>query len=188
MRLFVALDLPEAVRTGLVELMSELKPAARDARWVRPEGMHITLKFIGNIDGEQLPEFRTALAPIRSGAPVEMQYRGIGFFPDARRPRVLWCGVEASPNLAELAAAIGSAVEPLGVAPESRAFVPHLTLARLDASNPENLLRAVEGMEQRNFGSASETKFHLYESILKTGGSEYKKLETYSFVKETRET
>jgi 2'-5' RNA ligase len=187
MRLFVALDLPEAVRSGLVQLMAELKPAGRGARWVHPEGMHITLKFIGNIAGEQLPDFRAALAPIRPGAPLELQYRGIGFFPNARRPRVLWCGVEASPNLAELAAAIESAVEPLGIACESRAFVPHLTLARLDASSPENLLRAVEGMQARNFGPARETKFYLYESILKTGGAEYKKLQTYSFVKETRE-
>jgi 2'-5' RNA ligase len=186
-RLFVALDLPEAVRSNLVELMAELKPAG-GARWVGPKGMHITLKFIGNIANERLSDFRAALAPIRSGAPVELQYRGVGFFPNPRRPRVLWCVVEASPNLAELAAAIERAVEPLGGARESRSFVPHVTLARLDDSNHHSLVRTADGMQERDFGAARETKFHLYESILKTGGAEYKKLETYSFVKGTRET
>ena len=192
MRLFVALDLPDAVRRGLAAVIARIEPIAPRAsgvRWVRPEALHVTLKFIGHVAVERLPDFRRALAPVRSGAPVELHYRGIGFFPDAHRPRVLWCAVRASPNLPELAAKIERSLEPLGIAGKSRAFVPHLTLAWLDPSaNLRNLVRAAEGMEDQDFGPAHETEFHLYESMLKTSGAEYKKLESYSFVKEARET
>jgi len=192
MRLFVALDLPEAVRSGLAAVIAKIEPIAPRAsgvRWVRPEALHVTLKFIGHIAGERLLDFRAALTPVRSGEPIKLHYRGIGFFPDARRPRVLWCGVQASPNLAELAAEIERALEPLGIARESRTFVPHLTLARLDSSaNVRDLVRAAEGMEDQDFGAARETEFHLYESMLKTSGAEYRKLASYSSVKEARET
>jgi 2'-5' RNA ligase len=190
--LFVALDLPELVRGGLAAVIAKLAPIApraSGARWVRPEALHVTLKFIGHIADERVPDFRAALVPVRSGAPIELHYRGIGFFPNARRPRVLWCGVKASPNLTELAPEIERALEPLGVARDSHVFVPHLTLARLDSSaNIRDLVRAAEGIEGQDFGAARETEFHLYESMLKASGAEYKKLESYSFVKEARET
>jgi RNA 2',3'-cyclic 3'-phosphodiesterase len=189
MRLFVAFDLPDDIRQRLVRLIAKLEPASRDAqskvRWVQPESLHITLKFIGHITDEQLPGVRAALIAIRPREPVDLHYRGIGFFPNPRRPRVLWCGVDASPHLVKLAAEIESALEPLGVTRESREFVPHLTLARLGRSaQPSNLARAVESLKDQDFGNTRETKFHLYESILKPHGSQYKKLETYSFVEE----
>jgi RNA 2',3'-cyclic 3'-phosphodiesterase len=198
MRLFVALDLPDEVRRALGDLMAKLKPLSPDARWVRPEGMHVTLKFIGHAvrtgDTEKLDAVRAALAGVRSNGPVEMYFHGVGFFPNASRPRVVWCGVKASENLAPLAADIERVLEPLGVPLEDRAFVPHLTLARFKTSrsakpgrsNPptgEALRTAAAEMAERNFGTASETNFHLFESITKPTGSEYRKLETYSFVK-----
>jgi RNA 2',3'-cyclic 3'-phosphodiesterase len=187
MRLFVALDLTGEVRGALVELIARLKPLCRAARWARPEGLHVTLKFIGHAiadgDAEKLAATQAALAGVRSGDPVEIHYRGIGFFPDARRPRVVWCGVEASANLAPLAAGIERALEPLGIPREDRAFVPHLTLARF--KSPEGvppLARAAAKFAQHDFGFARETKFHLFESLLKPGGAEYRNLASYSFV------
>jgi RNA 2',3'-cyclic 3'-phosphodiesterase len=187
MRLFVALDLPGEVRDALVEWIVRLKPLCRAARWARPEGMHVTLKFIGHAiadgDAEKLAATRAALTGVRSGDPVEIRYRGAGFFPDARRPRVLWCGVEASANLAPLAAGIEHGLEPLGIPREERAFVPHLTLARF--KSPEGVLplaRAAAEFAQHDFGFARETEFHLFESLLKPGGAEYRKLASYSFV------
>ena len=200
MRLFVAIDLPVEVRRALGDLIAELRQQSPEARWVRPEGMHITLKFLGHVsdgaDAPQLGSIRTALATVCSSDPIDMQFRGVGFFPDARRPRVVWCGIDASPNLAQLAADIDRALEPLGFPPEDRAFVPHLTLARLNASRgPKKnarassggagLVRAAEERKSREFGSARETEFHLYESILRPSGAEYRKLETYPFVKGT---
>jgi len=188
MRHFVAFDLPEEVRQSLSELIARLKPICPAARWARPEGMHVTLKFIGHEiaagDAEKLDAARAALAAVRSSEPVEISYRGVGFFPDARRPRVVWCGVEVSANLAKLAADIEGGLDPLGIPRETRAFVPHLTLARFKSHDGvDALARAAVEWESRDFGSARETEFHLFESLLKPGGSEYRKIESYSFVK-----
>ena len=149
--------------------------------------MHVTLKFIGHAiaggDAEKLDAVRAALAAVKSSEPVEMRYRGVGFFPDARRPRVMWCGVEASTNLAQLAADIELRLEPLGIPRETRAFVPHLTLARF--KSPEGvdaLARSATEWASRDFGSARETQFHLFERLLKPGGAEYRKIESYSFI------
>jgi RNA 2',3'-cyclic 3'-phosphodiesterase len=183
-RLFVALDLPAAIREALRGPIAALQPLARNARWVRPEGMHVTLKFIGHVDANGLDAIRAALATVRSDAPIEVRARGLGFFPDARHPRVLWCGIEASPNLAPLAADSERALEALGIAREERKFTPHLTLARLkDPHGIDELVRAAEEMKSRDFGSARETEFCLFESVTKPSGSEYRKVETYPFVK-----
>jgi 2'-5' RNA ligase len=187
-RLFVALDFPDAVRKSLREFIARLKPACRGAKWVRPEVMHVTLKFIGEVSGEKLEPIRAALATVHSSASVEMQFRGLGFFPNERRPRVLWCGVEASPNLTELAATIDRALVPVGIAAESRDFVPHLTLARFkpdtDARGElDALVRAAGELKSYDFGRTRETEFHLIESILKPAGAEYKRLESFPIVK-----
>ena len=188
MRLFVALDFPDAVRQTLRELIARLQPGFRSAKWVRPEAMHITLKFIGEVDGEKLAPIRGALAPVHSSAPVEIHFRGLGFFPNERRPRVLWCGVEASPNLAELAEAVQRALVPLGIPAESRDFVPHLTLARFNSDDAprkdlETLVRAAGELKSYDFGRTRETELHLIESILKPAGAEYRRLETFPIVK-----
>ena len=169
--------------------------------------MHVTLKFIGHAidhaDTEKFEAVRTALSAVRSDEPIEMRFRGMGLFPHGRRPRVLYCGVEASPNLAQLAADIERALEPMGIPAEGRKFVPHLTLARFDPRQRDpgrssksgqkpgaasgafdELIRGAAEGASRDFGSARETQFHLFESLLKPTGSEYKKIETYSFWKE----
>src|ERR1700682_1792555 len=112
------MDLPEHVREVLKDLIARLKLDCPKGRWVRPEGMHITLKFIGEADPGKLDAIRAALETVHSSAPVEINLRGLGFFPNERRPRAAWCGVEASPNLAPLAADIARALEPLGFSAE----------------------------------------------------------------------
>jgi len=186
MRLFVALDLPDAIHKFICDLIDgELRPLCKNARWVRPEGMHITLKFIGYVDAEKLAPIRAALASVGSSAPVEMSFHGLGFFPSERRPRVLWYGMEASENLAPLAADIERALEPLGIERENRKFVPHLTLARFESPRGlEMLVRKAEELKSLEPLTTRETQFHLYESILKHAGAEYRKIESFSFVKE----
>jgi 2'-5' RNA ligase len=187
-RLFVALEIPAGVRSELENLIARVKPLCRAARWARLEGMHVTLKFIGHeiadSDAEKFAAARAALATVKSTAAVDIQYRGIGFFPDARRPRVVWCGVHASANLAPLAGDIQEALAPLGIAPEDRAFVPHLTLARFKSPDGLSALaREAEKFAETEFGSAQEKQFHLFESKLKPGGAAYRKIESFSFVK-----
>lgn len=164
--------------------MARLRPSAGGAKWVRPEALHITLKFIGHVPEETLARIREALVGIRSPSPVEMQFRGIGFFPSDHRPRVIWCGVAGSPNLAALAADVNAALEPLGVEKEPRAFLPHLTLARWkEPGSTGKIQEAAKEFRERNFGALRASEFHLFESFLKPSGAEYQKLATFIFTK-----
>jgi RNA 2',3'-cyclic 3'-phosphodiesterase len=189
-RVFVALDFPDAVRESLRELIARLKPECRGAKWVRPEVMHVTLKFIGEVDAAKLEPIRAALATVHSAQPVDMHFRGLGFFPNERRPHILWCGIEASANLAELAASVDRALVPLRIPAERREFVPHLTLARFPSDggsrrDVEKLVRAAEEIKSYDFGATRETEFHLIESMLKPSGAEHKRQQTFPIVKES---
>jgi 2'-5' RNA ligase len=184
-RVFVALDVPEPVRASLAELSERLKKVCPNARWVRLEGIHITLKFIGEVPPEKLEQIRHALGELPSLGPITVRFAGLGFFPGARRPRVFWAGVQADPKLTELAAAIEMKLEPLGIAPEKRAFHPHLTLARFESrQRTQALSEAVEGLGAPDFGDDTFKEFHLYQSVLKRSGAEYTRLVTYPFSRE----
>ncbi len=184
MRLFVALDLPKAVRGALGELTAKLKPKSQVARWVHLESMHVTLKFLGHSPPEKLNSIRDALRSIHSSRAIDLHFRGLGFFPNERRPSVIWSGIEASPNLPEIVAAIETAVEPLGFERESRPYFPHLTLARFNSgSGAKNLIAVAETMKSYDFGSARESEFHLFESVTKPSSAEYTRLATFWFVK-----
>jgi 2'-5' RNA ligase len=185
-RLFVALDIPEEIRRRIDEFVRELRPRAPHARWVRVEGIHVTLKFIGEVPPERAERIRKALAPVRAAAPVAMAFRGAGFFPGEKHPRVFWVGIEASPVLAELAAEIERRLDPLGIAPETRAFHPHLTLARFERpADAGDLARAVAEGAGSDFGSTTERQFYLYQSKIARGGAQYTRLETFLFAPET---
>jgi len=182
MRLFVAMDIPEDVRSAIGALVAKLRVACRNARWVRIEGLHITLKFIGETPSEKTVEIKNALASIPSLAPIPINFRGLGFFPNERRPRVLWAGIAAGPELSALAAAVNTSLASLGFRHEERAFSPHLTLARFDTPRGLDALHAaIEKAGPLEFGRATAKEFHLYQSVLKPGGAEYTRLATFSF-------
>lgn len=182
MRLFVALEIPRTVRDNLAILIDELRKIGPKARWLRPETIHVTLKFIGEAPSERLPEIRSTLANVRSGGAVELRFRGLGTFPNAKRPAVLWAGIEASPNLQELAADIESSLEPLGFPRERRAYVPHLTLARFQPPHiPEALRAAISERNDREFGAFETSQFALFESKLKSSGAEHTALASFLF-------
>ncbi len=183
MRLFVALDLPNPVRYAIAELIAKLQPKSRSARWIKPENLHITLKFIGHVSNEKLNPIQTALSSIHTTQPVELHFRGMGFFPNEHRPRAFWCGIASSPNLAELAANIDRALVPLGIEAETRPFTPHLTLARFKSDEGiHEVVRAATDMKTTDFGAATETNFHLYESLLKSTGAQYNRVASFPFV------
>lgn len=184
MRLFVAFDLSAEVRQALRELVSQLQRASAEARWVRAEGLHLTLKFLGELPEEKLPALKEALARVSSPRAVEMEFRGVGYFPHARRPRVIWVGVRASENLPDLAAQVETAVEPFGVAREPRAYVPHLTLGRFKgAKRLPRLLDQVSRLPSTEFGHVRTTEFTLYQSRLSPAGAQYTRLESFAFVR-----
>ncbi len=182
MRLFVALEIPSSVRENLADLLTSLRVVSPQTRWVRPENLHVTLKFIGEVPQENLAGIQSALAGVRSDQPVTLDFRGVGFFPDEKLPRVFWAGIEASPNLKILAAGIGQATEKLGTSRERRPFSPHLTLARFEPPRLAQQLRtAIQEHPARDFGSLRTNQFHLIESKLKPSGAEYTTVESFSF-------
>ena len=196
MRLFVALQIPEAVRASLIELTASLRKVCPEARWANMQKAHVTLKFIGEVRPEQGAEIRDALKAVTDRLPVlmatslrdkvldvepfEMVFAGLGFFPDARRPRVFWAGVNGGAALARLDAAIEDALAAVGVPRESREFRAHLTLARPDASTDTSGLRnAIAGRDAVELGRGRVDEFSLYQSVLKSAGAEYTRLATY---------
>lgn len=188
MRLFVAIDIPEDVRSSLAAHTAKLRPACRNARWVRIEGLHVTLKFIGETSPEKCDAIKAALASIPSRDPISITFRGLGFFPDERRPHVLWAGIKAGTDLAELAGAVDLALASLGIPREEREFSPHLTLARLDTPRVLGAFQdAVKQAGRLAFGRTTAEEFHLYQSVLKPGGSEYTRLATFSFARSKHE-
>jgi 2'-5' RNA ligase len=132
MRLFIAVDLPDEVRTVLAQGLGALKRDQPPARWVRPEGMHVTLKFLAERPAELVEALDRAAPDALAGlSPVTVCLGGGGFFPHERRPRVAWLGGDA-PGLDAWARAVEDCTAGLGVERDTRPFSLHLTLARLD--------------------------------------------------------
>jgi len=187
MRLFVALEIPSKVRQELASLIGDLRrttgqSSANRPKWVRPENLHLTLKFIGEVADEKVAAICSALVSVTQGKPMELEFRDIGFFPTERRPRVLWAGIEGSPRLQVLAADVESALERVGIPREQRAFQPHLTLARFDPPGLDiKLGAAIAQNAGRIFGSLRAHEFHLIESQLKSTGAEYTTVKTFPF-------
>src|SRR5262249_12625863 len=128
---------------------------------------------------------RAALSQVRSAAPVNVGFRGLGSFPSEKRPRVLWAGIEASANLPTLANDIDKCCEPLGVPRETRTFTTHLTLARFDPPGiSEKLRAATQENATREFGALRTNEFRLIESKLRRSGAEYTTLESFRFAAE----
>jgi len=175
MRLFTGLDLPDEVVRGLRRLLDHLQPAARIS-WSPPENLHITTKFIGEWPEQRLDELKSALAAIPQRAPIPIHVRKVGFFPNPHAPRVFWCGIEA-PGLEALAAETDQATATLGVPTESRAFSPHLTLARIkERVNLQPLREAIAALPSLDFGQFVADRFFLYQSRPGPKGSVYTKL------------
>jgi 2'-5' RNA ligase len=184
-RLFVALEIPTAVRENLAALICELRAIAPQAKWVRVENLHVTLKFIGEVPNTKLEAIRTALASVCSNLPVTLEFQGLGFFPNGKHPRVFWAGIEASANLKALAADIEDAAEEIGIPREKRPFSPHLTLAHFESPKLTDPFRdAVAANAARDIGSLRTNQFHLIESKLKTAGAEYTTLQSFPFAAE----
>jgi 2'-5' RNA ligase len=181
-RLFVALEIPSAVRESLATLLASMRSIAKEPHWVRAENLHVTLKFLGEVGEGRVDAVRNALGEIRSDKAVALEFLGLGFFPNEKHPRVFWAGMEASPNLKTLAGDIEGAMAKLGFPREKREFSPHLTLARFERPRlPEGLHKLIADNQQREFGALCTNEFHLIQSKLKPGGAEYTTVATFRF-------
>jgi 2'-5' RNA ligase len=184
-RLFVALEIPAAVRDNLAIFLNDMRKLAdqlaeKGVKWVRPENLHVTLKFVGEVPDAKLEGICSALSTVHAEAPIALRLRGLGFFPDEKRPTVLWTGLDASINLPHLADDIECALVTCGIAKEKRAFTPHLTLARLTPPGMHpKMLNVIRENSDRDFGSLQAREFHLIQSELKSAGAEYTSLATF---------
>jgi 2'-5' RNA ligase len=180
-RAFIAVPLPGTVLEKLVALQCQLKTQVppRSVRWVRPEGIHLTLKFLGDTAAEKLPEIKQALAAVARHAPTYPFTVGeLGCFPNPRRPRVIWVAVqEPTGRLAALQDAIEEVMAPMGYPPEGRGFTPHLTLGRVHRRTPrDDVARVGEIVETttiESLGQVPADHFALIRSVLKPTGAEY---------------
>jgi len=183
MRLFTGINLPSEIVAHLESLLDRLRPAAR-VKWSLASNLHITTRFIGEWPAERLPELEGALAALPDPGPLTIHVRKLGFFPNARAPRIFWAGIEASPALAALASETDRALAHLGLEPEGRPFSPHLTLARIKEPEPlQKLHAAVAGLPSLEFGDFSADRFYLYQSRLGPAGSVYTKLAEFPLAK-----
>ncbi len=174
--MFTAVDPSPEVHEALTRLLRRLQPTAR-LSWTKPENLHLTLKFIGEWREDRLEELTQALASVPAPPGFGVKFSGVGFFPNARSPRVFWVGIEPTPELAQLAAGMDRALQPLGIPPEKRAYSPHLTLARIQDRTPlGDLHREIESLPSREFGAFCPECFCLYQSQLRPGGSIYTKV------------
>jgi len=180
MRAFVAIDLPEPLRAALAQAQQTFRSACPEARWTRPEGIHLTLKFLGEVSDAQLKQVVEALANLGALKPFPVDLKGFGFFPQTQRPRVFWVGVEAPPELADLAARVDRAMEKVGFLREQRPFTPHLTLARFHVPRPQPVLEAaIAAHETASLGRFEATEFFLFESKLSPNGAQYRKVSRF---------
>jgi len=168
-RLFVALDLPEPVKRSLEPLSRGLG----DVRWVEPEQQHLTLRFLGQLDNGWTHEVADALALV-PGVPFDLRLKGIGHFPPRGEPRVLWVGVEKSLELQRLKRRIDRALDAAGLAPESRKFAPHVTIARIRGPlSPTRLGTYLMRHSLYRSEAFPVSSFHLYSSWLRPDGAEH---------------
>jgi 2'-5' RNA ligase len=170
MRLFVAIDIPAEIKDALRCFVGRLRPTA-DIGWSPVDNLHITTKFIGEWPEPRLDEVKRTLASLPVHGAIDIKIKGLGWFPTPRRPRVFWAGVEGGEPLRVLAQATEQAVARLGVPIEERAYLPHLTLARIrEAVSLDRLHQKIESFPAGcgfDFGSFSATQFFLY---LSAGG------------------
>lgn len=190
MRIFVGIDLDPEVRARIARFLEGVRGFAPDVRWVRPESLHVTLKFIGEQKPEGVDAIRESLRGVH-GRQMEIRFAGHGFFPTPKSPRVFWIGIQSGVELGELAAYVDKATSALGIPREERAFSPHLTLARGGSGAPgwrkedhnhfdfAVLQKRLADMSEIDFGSMSAREFCLYQSQLSPGGSKYTKLEKF---------
>jgi 2'-5' RNA ligase len=187
-RAFIALPLPGALLEQLADLQSHLERRIppRSVRWVRTEGIHLTLKFLGDTPTEKLPGIEQALAIVARNAPVCTFTVGeMGCFPNTRRPRVVWVGVqEPTGRLAVLQDAIEEVMASFGYEPEGRGFTPHLTLGRMGRKTSRgDAARVGEIVATTEVGQLAEVvagRFELIRSVLKPTGAEYTTLKVFA--------
>jgi RNA 2',3'-cyclic 3'-phosphodiesterase len=174
MRLFAAVPLPEPARGEVTQLLGRLRESALPVRWVKNEGVHLTLKFFGEVVPERLEVIEEAVRFASAGTkPLSLQLGELGAFPNPARPKVLWLGLESSPELELLQDRLERGGDAIGFPPEGTPFHPHVTLGRVREGQrcPSRWFAEFAGIYERLPFLATEVG--LFESILTSKGPRY---------------
>jgi RNA 2',3'-cyclic 3'-phosphodiesterase len=189
MRLFVALEIPEAVRENLAAVRQRFTSPESQMKWVPPENFHVTLKFIGEVAPEKMEAVSKALRQVRTAGHVELVFRGLDWVWDAKGFGLLLAMIDPSDSLTILANKIGRQLEPLGIAPDAHEYRPHITLARCKRLEhrwrsviPQDIMSVANEHKGHLFGSVNSETFDLIESKLDSDGTKYTTLDTFPFV------
>jgi RNA 2',3'-cyclic 3'-phosphodiesterase len=184
MRIFIALDIPSEIRARMAEYAEHVRTLAPAGHWARTEGLHVTLKFVGETSEERVAEIKKVLAAVKA-APFTVKFSGAGFFPGRKSPRVFWIGVDGGEPLSRLSAAIDQQLSMLGFPQEERPYHPHLTLARTGSRSGSqhelnHLASLLETKAPPQFGTMTAQEFFMYRSQPQKGGSKYTKLAKFA--------
>ncbi len=185
MRCFLAIRLPEDIRRVIARRIDEFKSGGDGISWAREEGIHLTLRFLGECSPESVRRVADAARKAAESSPCfELAVGETGIFPDRRRPRVLWIGIRNPPDaLFDLARLLEQSLERVGFAKETRPFRAHMTVARIRTPlrGPEADVLASRWLSAtgETFGAFQADRFSLMESVLRTGGAVYTPMEEY---------
>lgn len=175
-RSFIAIEVPDGIKRGLLEIQERLKRSSADVGWTRPEGVHLTLKFFGEVEEGKLEDIQKAIGQAVKGlSPFVIEVGGIGTFPNPRFPRVIWIGLkDRGDSLKTLQEAIERETEGLGFEREDRAFAPHLTLGRVRSQkNRDALIRSLDEFDKIELGAFNVEEVSLMKSELRPKGAIY---------------
>ncbi len=175
MRSFIAIDLPGDIKSSIDKIIRTVSGDSRGIRWVPTENMHLTLKFLGEVKEELIPEIVRRLVLIGGHYQrFSVGIRGTGAFPNFRNPNVLWVGVDESGALERLFGEIDASLSEIGFERENRKFSPHLTIARVkDRRGIDPLIKELATFKEAFFGTIEVREILLMKSVLKPSGAEY---------------
>ncbi len=187
-RTFLALELSDEARQGAVKLIDRLKAGIRftgaEPNWTPPDSMHLTIKFLGNVEESQVNQIKQRLAPVCGKlASFNFGVRGLGVFPSPERPKIIWLGVKhADEELQRLFRTVEETLARLGFEHEHRPFHPHLTAARLKSGKGAKAMMKILDQNRRHWcGECRADKLILFKSVLKPSGAEYSILKEFPF-------
>ncbi len=186
-RSFIAIEIPDLLRAKMAEIQREVKRTGADVKWVRPEGIHLTLKFLGSIQPEEVEKIARTTAPIVANwVPFTLRVHGLGCFPSPRNPRVIWMGIDRGvESVLSLQQAIENGAAAEGFPPEDRPFKAHLTIGRVRSPKGRStLIESLARYGDAEIGTFAASEVCLFKSELKPSGAVYTKLRIFAMQKD----
>lgn len=181
MRCFIAIDIPSGIRESLAKLIFHISAKSSGVKFVQPENIHITMKFLGEVDEKKAQDVIASLKVLSaSHSAFSLEIKGAGVFPDPKRPNVLWVGIPESAPLQALYQEMEASLALLSFEKEARRFSPHLTIGRVKERHSAGF--AVHELLKHSgevFGSFEAREICLMQSVLKPSGAEYSTLATF---------